>query len=107
NLVGRVCFHLAENRDNEQFPFAFLATYAARVSQQSRVQYLPLGRAAKESSIACDRKALLGLLLPVSKAAEQSPWLKALVDSGAIYRPIAWTPAEAHQFLRSIPILEA
>lgn len=107
NLMGRVCFHLAENKNNEQAPFAFLATYAARVSQQSRVQHLPLGRALQEYSSAGDRSTLLGLLLPVNKAAEQSPWLKALVDSGALFHPIAWTPAEAHQFLRNIPIFEA
>ena len=28
NLVGRVCFHLAENKRDEEHPFAFLATYA-------------------------------------------------------------------------------
>src|ERR1700733_5600788 len=27
NTVGRVCFHLAENKSNAQYPFAFLATY--------------------------------------------------------------------------------
>jgi non-specific serine/threonine protein kinase len=46
-LVGRVCFHLAENKDNERAPFAFLATYAAR-SREARVQHLPLGRALKD-----------------------------------------------------------
>ena len=107
NLVGRVCFHLAENKNNPQAPFAFLATYAAGVSQQSRVQHQPLGRALQESASAGDRNTLLGLLLPVNKAAEQSPWLKSLVDSGAIFHPIAWPPTEAHQFLRNIPLFEA
>lgn len=107
SLVGRVCFHLAENKNNAQAPFAFLATYAARVSQQSRVQHQPLGRALQEYAGAGDRNALLGLLLPVNKAAEQSPWLKSLVDSGAIFHPIAWTPTETHQFLSNIPVFEA
>lgn len=107
NLVGRVCFHLAENKTNAQAPFAFLATYAAGVSQQSRVQHQPLGRALQEYAGAGDRSTLLGLLLPVNKAAEQSPWLKSLVDSGAVFHPIAWTPADAHQFLRNISIFEA
>ena len=30
--VGRVCFHLAENRRSEDCPFAFLATYAPSVA---------------------------------------------------------------------------
>jgi len=107
NLVGRVCFHLAENKRDQQLPFAFLATYASHVSREARVQHLPLGRALQAYSGAQDRATLLNLLLPVQKAAEQSPWLRSLVDSGKIFSPLAWTPAEAHQFLRSIPALEA
>ncbi|MGE0207458.1 MAG: hypothetical protein AB7R69_06445, partial [Candidatus Babeliales bacterium] len=42
NLVGRVCFHLAENKINEHRPFAFLATYTTQLSQQSGAQHLPL-----------------------------------------------------------------
>ena len=107
NLVGRVCFHLAENKGNEQAPFAFLATYVARVAQNARVQHLPLGRALQEYAGSRNRQALLGLLMPVHKAAEKSPWLKALVDSGVVFHPTAWTPTEAHQFLKNVPILEA
>jgi non-specific serine/threonine protein kinase len=104
-LVGRVCFHLAENKDNERVPFAFLATYAARLSREARVQHLPLGRALKD--YAGDRATLLSLLLPVHKAAGQSPWLKSLVDSGQVFHPLAWTPREAYPFLQAVPLLEA
>ena len=107
NMVGRVCFHLAENKASEDAPFAFLATYAAHVSQQARVQHLPLGRALQEYAGAANRDALLALLMPVQRASEQSPWLKSLVDSGAIFHPTAWTPRDAHQFLKDIPIFEA
>ncbi len=107
NMVGRVCFHLAENKASEDAPFAFLATYAAQVSQQARVQHLPLGRALQEYAGAANRDALLALLLPVQRASEQSPWLKSLVDSGAIFHPVAWTPRDAHQFLQNIPVFEA
>src|SRR4051812_21115052 len=34
NLVGRVHFNLAENRKDEEAPFAFLATYTTRLSAQ-------------------------------------------------------------------------
>jgi superfamily II DNA or RNA helicase len=107
NLVGRVCFHLAENKGNERAPFAFLATYAARVSQQARVQHLPLGRALKEYSGAGDRNTLLALLMPVHRAAGQTPWLKPLVDSGTIFHPLAWTAQEAYRFLKDLPAFEA
>lgn len=44
NLVGRVHFNLAENRKDEEAPFAFLATYTARLSAQAKAQHLPLGK---------------------------------------------------------------
>lgn len=107
NVVGRVCFHLAENKANEQAPFAFLATFAASVSRQAQVRHLPLGRALQDYAGNENREALLRLLMPVHRASENSPWLKSLVDSGAIFHPIAWTPHDAHQFLQNIPIFEA
>ena len=107
HMVGRICFHLAENKANEQAPFAFLATYVAQVSQQAGARHQPLGRALQEYAGAGNRDMLLGLLLPVNRAAEESPWLRGLVDSGAVFRPLAWTPADAHQFLRNIPVFEA
>jgi non-specific serine/threonine protein kinase len=73
NMVGRICFHLAEHKASEATPFAFLATYAARVSAQAKVQHLPLGRALTEH--AGNRAALLALLTPVGKAAEHCPWV--------------------------------
>src|SRR5690606_26239434 len=40
NLVGRVHFNLAENRKDEETPFAFLATYTTRLSAQANAQHL-------------------------------------------------------------------
>ena len=107
HLVGRVCLHLAENRGDDEHPFAFLATYAARAGAAGKVQHRPLARALEESSARGDRHALLHLLVPLQRAAKNSEWLAGLVDSGAIYQPLAWTPAEAHRFLREIPAFEA
>jgi non-specific serine/threonine protein kinase len=107
HVVGKVCLHLAENRGDEEHPFAFLATYAVRAGAGGTVQHRPLARALEESSARGDRQALLHLLVPLQRAAEQTVWLAELVDSGAIYQAMAWTPAEAHRFLRAIPVLEA
>src|SRR5436309_574627 len=107
HAVGKVCLHLAENRGDEEHPFAFLATYAARASAGGKVQHRPLARALEESSARGDRQALLHLLVPLQRAAEQTKWLAELIDSGAIYEAMAWTPAEAHRFLRAIPAFEA
>ncbi|PYM44530.1 MAG: ATP-dependent helicase, partial [Candidatus Rokuibacteriota bacterium] len=107
HAVGKVCLHLAENRGDEEHPFAFLATYAARASAGGKVRHRPLARALEESSARGDRQALLHLLVPLQRAAEQTKWLAELIDSGAIYEAMAWTPAEAHRFLRAIPAFEA
>ncbi len=107
NLVGRVHFNLAENRHDVEAPFAFLATYTTRLSAHANVQHLPLGRALTEYAGAANRSRLLSLLVPVQRAAEQCPWLKAMVDSKEIFHPLRWTPADAYQLLRDLPRLEA
>ena len=38
--VGRVCFHLAENKNDPDFPFAFMATYAPELSEPGRIRAL-------------------------------------------------------------------
>jgi len=107
HVVGKVCLHLAENRSDEEHPFAFLATYAVRAGAGGKVQHRPLARALEESSARGDRRALLHLLVPLQRAAEQVPWLAEMVDSGAVYEAMAWTPTEAHRFLQAIPVFEA
>jgi len=107
NLVGRVCFHLAENKGNEEAPFAFLATYSHRLSAKGKAQHLPLGKALQEYADDKNKAQLLQLLLPVQKGTQASPFLKALVESGEIFHPLAWTPHEALTFLRDIPIFES
>ncbi len=104
--LGRVSFHLAENKRDPDYPFAFLATYAPEQQGGGQVRYQPLGRALQEYAGARDRQALIRLLSPVQRAAELSPRIKELVDSGDIYHPLAWTPQEAYGFLREVPLYE-
>jgi non-specific serine/threonine protein kinase len=107
NLVGRVSFHLAENKRDAVRPFAFLATYTSRVSNKARPQYTPLGRALEEYAGVRNRNALLSLLSPVHRASEASTLIRELVSSGEIFHPLAWEPDEAYRFLRDIPIFES
>ena len=107
HLVGRVHFNLAENRRDDQAPFAFLATYTTRLSTEAKAQHLPLGRALSEYAGSANKSQLLSLLLPVQRAAAECPWLKTMVDAGEIYHPLRWTPAEAFQLLTDAPRLEA
>jgi non-specific serine/threonine protein kinase len=107
NLVGRVHFNLAENRKDEEAPFAFLATYTTRLSTQARAQHLPLGQALKEYAGTSNKEKLLSLLLPVQRAAERCAWLRSMVDEHEIFHPIRWTPTEAFRFLQDGHELEA
>ena len=106
HLVGRVHFHLAENRANGEAPFAFLATYSTRLGSQGRPRHRPLGEAIREYAGAGNRPRLLALLEPVQRAATRSPLLRELVDSGDVYRPLAFTPDDAFRFLEDIPVFE-
>lgn len=105
--VGRVCFHLAENKSDRQRPFAFLATYSTGFGTGGRLKYLPLQRALEHYAGSNNRPALLKLLSPVHQASESLPWVKEMVESGAIFRPSAWPVDKAHQFLKDVPSLEA
>src|SRR5438477_3600177 len=91
NLIGRVHFNLAENRKDENAPFAFLATYTTRLSAHAKAQHVPLSGALREYSGAANKSQLLSLLLPVQRAATQCAWLKKMVDRGEIFHLLRWT----------------
>jgi superfamily II DNA or RNA helicase len=105
HAVGRVCFHLAQNKEDQERPFAFLATYTTRLSREARPQHRPLGQALED--FAGDKTALLSLLLPVQRAAAESALVKDLAGSGQIYQTLFWTADEAYRFLLEVPALEA
>jgi non-specific serine/threonine protein kinase len=104
--VGRVCFHLAENRRDPDYPFAFLATYAPSLTRGARIQYQPLSKALQQYAGAKDKRALVKLLSPVHLASQTSPLVKELVEAGDIYQPLAWTPRQAYRFLQDVPVFE-
>ena len=106
--AGRVCFHLAENKLDPDYPFAFLATYAPEFvgEGQGRIRHQPLAKALQEYAGARNKQALIRLLSPVQRAAEASALIKDLVESGDLYHPLAWSPAETYQFLQETPRYE-
>lgn len=105
-VVGRVCFHLAENKRDPDRPFAFLATYSTGFHTNGKIQHLPLGQALKQYSGENNKQALIKLLSPVQKASEKCSWVQELMASSEIYQPLAWSIKLAYQFLSSIPKLE-
>ena len=106
NVVGRVHFNLAENKRDPDAPFAFLATYTTRTGTQAREQHVVLGEALREYAGEANRERLLSLLTPVQRAAEQCAWLRELVDEGAIFHPLRWSPGEAFRMLSDAALLE-
>ncbi|HED12637.1 MAG TPA: DEAD/DEAH box helicase [Gammaproteobacteria bacterium] len=105
--VGRVTLHLAENKGDVDYPFAFMATYAADLSRGGRLRRLPLGRALQEYVGSGRKPELLRLLTPLHEAAKRSALIADLVKTGDIFHPLVWTPAEAHAFLQEIPVYES
>ncbi len=103
HLIGRVFFHLVENKDND-YPFAFLATYSTRLSKQGKSKHLPLKYALEEYGK--DSNKLLELLATVHLAAKQSPLIAQLLETGELFHPLAWSAGEAFSFLKEIPIYE-
>ncbi|MFO7750974.1 MAG: DEAD/DEAH box helicase [Desulfobacteraceae bacterium] len=101
HLSGRVYFHLVENRDRE-FPFQFLATYAAE--SKSNQKHRRLQYALEEYRNRDDE--LLELLTTVHMAAKKSPMLKKLRDTGELFHHLAWSADEAYEFLRQVPLFE-
>ena len=104
--VGRVTFHLAENKQDASRPFAFMATFTTGLGSEGRTKHVPLRKALELYSGADNKQGLIKLLSPVHEAAKHCGWVKKLVSSGQIYHPMAWTVDQAYQMLRSAHILE-
>jgi superfamily II DNA or RNA helicase len=103
--LGRVYFHLAENKRDPEFPFAFVATYVDGLADSGEPLHRTLAHALEV--FADDRPALLRLLRPLEHAARNSPLIGQLVEAGEVYHPVRWTPDEASAFLQQIPACEA
>lgn len=105
-LLGRVTFHLAENKRDPERPFAFMATYAHRLSAKSQVQHLPLGEALRQSAAERDQAKLTELLVPVRAAASRSEVVSEMLTSRAIFQPQAWSVSQAYRFLHDVTVME-
>ncbi|MGE9291933.1 MAG: SNF2 helicase-associated domain-containing protein, partial [Puniceicoccales bacterium] len=104
--VGRVTLHLAENKADPEYPFAFLATYATGLTATGELRLLPLAKALKEYSDERNDAVLLKLLEPLHRASESSQLIAELISTGDIFHPIVWDSSEAYNFLQSVPLFE-
>ena len=106
-LLGKVTFHIAENKKNPAMPFAFIVTYSHRLSEKGEARHLPLSNALQEYSGTGNNNALLSLLMPVQRASEKSAFIRELFESKKIFRPLAWSPGDAYRFLKDVPLFES
>lgn len=106
HLIGRVTFHLAENKRDQSRPFAFLATYSHRMSANASAQHLPLAEALKQYAGERNQAKLAELLAPVREAANRSSVIKEWLVSRTLFQPQSLTISEAHAFLRDVPLME-
>ena len=102
--IGRITFHLAENRQDPdgRHPFVFLATYPDHTGENGEVRHLPLASALKQYA-AAGKETLDHLLSPLRNAAETSPFLAKMLEDRSLFRPCVWTPQQAFLFVRDIP----
>lgn len=105
--VGRICFHLAENKSHATLPFAFMATYISGFGQSGDLKHLPLKKALEQYAGEQNKATLIKLLEPIHTAQKNSKWVNALVKNHQIYQPMLWTADQAYQLLKDIPLLES
>ncbi len=103
HLLGRIYFHLVENKDGE-VPFAFLATYSTRMGGEGQSKHLPLKYALQEYQD--DNEKLLELLTTVYEAAKGSTLITELLENNDLFSPLAWNSNEAYTFLQEVPLYE-
>jgi non-specific serine/threonine protein kinase len=106
HLLGRVTFHLAENKRDPGHPFAFLATYTHRLSPHARLQHLPLAEALRTYAGTKDQPKLESLLAPVRRGADRSELVREMLKSKALFAPQAWSIRQAYRFLQESPRIE-
>ena len=99
----RIFFHLVESKEDD-YPFAFLATYATK-GTHDKVCHMPLAYALTEYQ--ADRGKLLQLLSCLNKVSEVSPLIGEFVEKGELFHPLRLTADEAYQILKEVPLIEA
>ena len=103
HVPERIFFHLVEHKDDD-FPFAFLATYATR-GEDGKVRHVPLKYALTEYKN--EREKLLALLACLNRAAEVSELLSGFVENGEMFHPLRLTADEAYTFLKQVEAIES
>lgn len=101
NVAERVFFHLVENKNDMEYPFAFMATYSTKVNDK-KVKHVPLKNALIEYKN--DKKKLLELLSIISRCADKSDFISSIMESGELFSPLKLSKEEAYIVLKETPL---
>lgn len=101
-IPSRIYFHLVENKDNDGYPFAFLATYTA--IDNGKLIHCPLKNALTQ--LKSDKNKLTSLVSSITEATKESALIKKFVESGNIFYPTKLSEHEAYSFLKEVPFYE-
>ncbi|WP_197971952.1 DEAD/DEAH box helicase [Treponema zioleckii] len=102
-VAERIFFHLVENKNDDKYPFSFLATYSTK-DEKGSIKHAPLKYALTEYKN--DRDKILELLSCLNRVAEVSKMIGEFTSSGEMFHPLRLTTNEAWQILRDIPKIE-
>jgi hypothetical protein len=83
-----------------------MVTFTTGIGEDGQIRHLSLRKALELYAGARNKPALIKLLTPIHATGERCDWVRAMVESGDIYRPVAWPPSWAHALLQSVPLLE-
>jgi non-specific serine/threonine protein kinase len=103
-VAKRIYFHLVDYLYNEEYPFAFMATYATK-DAQGRIRHRPLEAALTQYKK--DQGQLIALLSSLNKASSKVKEIRDLMDSGELFHPIRLTVKEAYALLKQVPVIES
>ena len=102
-VTQRIYFHLVENSEDKDYPFAFLVTYATK-DNIGRFIHVPLKHALVEFQN--KREQLLQLLSCLNEVANENEMISQYMKSGELFYPIRLTIKEAYHLLKSVPSIE-
>ena len=102
-VAERIFFHLVENKNDEKYPFSFLATYSTK-NPEGKIKHAPLKYALTEYKD--ERDKILELLSCLNRAGDVSSLIGEFTSSGEMFHPLRITSKEAWQLLKDIPAIE-
>lgn len=103
-VAKRIYFHLVDHFFDEEYPFAFMATYATK-DAQGRIRHRPLEAALTEYKK--DQGQLIALLSSLNKASSKVKEVRDLMDSGELFHPLRLSVKEACALLKQVPVIES